>query len=84
MLSFLLVALIQQPAPAPADSVRPILLLPAAVWDGVADARHPGWTVLVRGDRIAAVGPADRIAAPTNAKRVELPGTTLLPGTIRS
>jgi imidazolonepropionase-like amidohydrolase len=82
MLSFLLVALIQQPAPAPADSGRPILLLPAAVWDGVADARHPGWAVLVRGDRIAAVGPADRIAAPANAERVELPGTTLLPGLI--
>ena len=82
MLSFLLVALIQQPAPAPADSVRPILLLPAAVWDGVADARHPGWAVLVRGDRIAAVGPADRIAAPADAERVELPGTTLLPGLI--
>jgi imidazolonepropionase-like amidohydrolase len=81
MLSFLLAALIQQPA-APADSTRPILLLPAAVWDGVADARHPGWAVLVRGDRIAAVGPADRIAAPANAERIELPGTTLLPGLI--
>jgi len=84
MLSVLLAALIQQPAPAPApaDSTRPILLLPAAVWDGVADARHPGWAVLVRGDRIAAVGPADRIAAPANAERIELPGTTLLPGLI--
>jgi imidazolonepropionase-like amidohydrolase len=81
MLSFLLAALIQQPA-APADSTRPILLLPAAVWDGVADARHSGWAVLVRGDRIAAVGPADRIAAPANAERIELPGTTLLPGLI--
>jgi imidazolonepropionase-like amidohydrolase len=81
MLSFLLAALIQQPA-APADSTRPILLLPAAVWDGVADARHPGWAVRVRGDRIAAVGPADRIAAPANAERIELPGTTLLPGLI--
>jgi imidazolonepropionase-like amidohydrolase len=80
MLAFLLVALIQQPAPA--DSIRPILLLPAAVWDGVADARQPGWAVLVRGDRIAAVGPADRIAAPADAERVELPGTTLLPGLI--
>jgi imidazolonepropionase-like amidohydrolase len=82
MLSLLLVALLQQPAPAPADSTRPILLLPGAVWDGVADARHPGWAVLVRGDRIAAIGPADRIAAPANAERVELPGTTLLPGLI--
>ncbi|HET7241106.1 MAG TPA: amidohydrolase family protein, partial [Gemmatimonadales bacterium] len=79
MLSLLLIALIQQPAPA--DSTRPILLLPAAVWDGVADARHSGWAVLVKGDRIAAVGPVDRIDA-ANAERVELPGTTLLPGLI--
>jgi imidazolonepropionase-like amidohydrolase len=79
MLSLLLIALIQQPAPA--DTTRPILLLPAAVWDGVADARHSGWAVLVKGDRIAAVGPADRIDA-ANAERVELPGTTLLPGLI--
>jgi len=82
MLAFLLAALIQQPAPAPADSIHPILLLPAAVWDGVADARHPGWAVLVRGDRIAAVGPADRITVPADAERIELPGTTLLPGLI--
>jgi imidazolonepropionase-like amidohydrolase len=79
MLSLLLIALIQQPVPA--DTTRPILLLPAAVWDGVADARHSGWAVLVKGDRIAAVGPADRIDA-ANAERVELPGTTLLPGLI--
>jgi imidazolonepropionase-like amidohydrolase len=79
MVPLLLIALIQQPAPA--DSTRPILLLPAAVWDGVADARHSGWAVLVKGDRIAAVGPADRIDA-ANAERVELPGTTLLPGLI--
>jgi imidazolonepropionase-like amidohydrolase len=79
MLSLLLLALIQQPAPA--DTTRPILLVPAAVWDGVADARHSGWAVLVKGDRIAAVGPTDRIDA-ANAERVELPGTTLLPGLI--
>ena len=79
MLSFLLAALIQQPA-APADSTRPILLLPAAVWDGVADARHSGRAH--GGDAVAAVGPADRIAAPANAERIELPGTTLLPGLI--
>ena len=55
MIALLLAALIQQPAPQPADSVRPVLLLPTAVWDGVADAPHRGWAVLVRGERIAAV-----------------------------
>jgi imidazolonepropionase-like amidohydrolase len=51
------------------------LLFPARVWsDG---ATHDGWSVLVRGERIAAVG-ADVAAG--DAKRVDLAGLTLLPG----
>src|SRR5262245_46619215 len=42
-----------------ADATRPpMVLVPAAVWDGVADAPHSGWVVLVRGSRIEAAGPA--------------------------
>ena len=59
-----------------------ILLKPAAVWDGTADAPRPGWTVLVRGDRIAAVGPAAEVGSPQGATVVALPGTTLIPGLI--
>ncbi len=59
-----------------------LLLRPAAVWDGVSDAPHSGWTVLVRGDRIAAAGPAAEVGTPTGATVVELPGTTLIPGLI--
>jgi imidazolonepropionase-like amidohydrolase len=81
MIAFLLAGLIQQPAPQPADSIRPVLLLPAAVWDGVADAPHRGWAVLVRGERIAAAGPAAGMKA-EGAERVELPNTTLIPGLI--
>lgn len=55
-----------------------ILLRPAAVFDG--EALHPGWSVLVTGDRIAAVGPA--VAAPAGAETVDLPGDTLMPGLI--
>jgi imidazolonepropionase-like amidohydrolase len=36
--------------------------------------------VLVRGRHIAAAGPADRVRAPADARVVELPGATLLPG----
>jgi imidazolonepropionase-like amidohydrolase len=81
MIALLLAALVQQPAPQPADSSRPVLLLPAAVWDGVADAPHAGWAVLVRGERIAAVGPAGGIPA-HDAERIELPRATLIPGLI--
>jgi len=60
----------------------PLVLAPDAVWDGVADSPHAGWLVVVRGQRIEAVGPADRVAAPAGAERVALPGTTLIPGLI--
>jgi len=58
----------------------PILLHPAAVFDGVNPIPHPGWAVLVDGDKIAAVGP--NLAAPAGAKVIELPGATLMPGMI--
>ncbi len=56
------------------------LLRPAAVFDG--ETMHPGWVVLVEGDRIKAVGPAAQLAAPAGAQVRELPGLTLLPGLI--
>ena len=56
------------------------LITPARVFDGTE--MHDGWSVLVRGDRIAAAGPSNTIAAPANARRVALPGTTLMPGMI--
>jgi imidazolonepropionase-like amidohydrolase len=68
--------------PVPADTSRPVALFPGAVWDGVADAPARGWVVLLRGARIAAVGPAGKVEVPADAERVELAGTTLIPGLI--
>ncbi len=59
-----------------------VLLKPAAVWDAISDAPHSGWTVLVRRDRIAAVGPAIEVGSPKGATVIDLPNTTLLPGLI--
>jgi imidazolonepropionase-like amidohydrolase len=56
------------------------LLRPAAVFDG--QDLHPGWAVLVEGDKIKAVGPAAQLAAPAGAQVRDLPGLTLLPGLI--
>jgi imidazolonepropionase-like amidohydrolase len=56
------------------------LLRPAAVFDG--EVLHPGWVVLVEGNKITAAGPAAQVAAPASARTVELPGLTLLPGLI--
>jgi imidazolonepropionase-like amidohydrolase len=58
----------------------PILLRPARVWSPEHDTPQTGWAVLVSGNRIAAAGPAQKIAAPSDTEIVELPGLTLLPG----
>ena len=57
-----------------------LVLRPAAVFDGVD--RHAGWSVLVRGNSIVAVGPAAEITAPPEATVIALPDMTLLPGLI--
>jgi len=57
-----------------------ILLRPAQLFDGVDPKPHPGWEVLVEGDKIAAVGP--HLAAPADAQVINLPGDTLIPGMI--
>src|SRR4030095_1614429 len=66
--------------PAPASPVS--LLKPARVFDG--DSLHQGWVVLVRGDKIEAIGAAGSFTAPADAKIVDLAGTTLLPGLIEA
>jgi imidazolonepropionase-like amidohydrolase len=57
------------------------LLVPSRVFDGVTAQTHEGWVVLVRGNRIEAVGPSTEVSA-SGATIVRLPGTTLLPGLI--
>lgn len=71
----------RQTAPAPPTAY---LIKPARVFDGEAAQPHTGWAVLVRGERIEAAGPATDIKAPADAKVVELPNATLLPGLIEA
>jgi imidazolonepropionase-like amidohydrolase len=70
-----------QPTPRRADSAA-TLLLPARVFDGAEI--HEGWAVLVEGERIVVAGAASGITAPAGARRVELPGATLMPGMIEA
>jgi imidazolonepropionase-like amidohydrolase len=72
-----LTAAVRAQGPAPPAAY---LLIPERVFDG--DAMRAGWVVAVEGERIAAAGPAAAVAAPAGAERVELAGTTLLPGLI--
>ena len=67
---------------APGVDAQPssaILLRPAQVWTP-DEPVHPGWVVLVQGQRIVAAGPAGAVAAPAGAEVVDLPGQTLIPG----
>jgi imidazolonepropionase-like amidohydrolase len=68
--------------PLAAQTPGRMLLRPARVFDGVQ--LHTGWTVLVRGDRIEAAGPAAQVGTPADARITDLPGMTLLPGLIEA
>ena len=79
LLFLALLLLLLSPAAASGEGTA-ILLRPDRVFDGVDPRPHEGWAVLVRGERIEAVGPA--LTAPPGARVIDLPGTTLMPGLI--
>src|SRR6266487_685802 len=72
----------QTAPPKPPDTIY--LLKPAHIFDGESAQLHDGWVVLVRGQKIEAVGPASEINTPADAKVIELPGMTLMPGLIEA
>lgn len=55
------------------------LLKPARVFDG--ENMHSGWVILVKGNKIEAAG-VMTFKLPANARIIEMPGATLLPGLI--
>jgi imidazolonepropionase-like amidohydrolase len=56
------------------------LIKPSRIFDG--SQLKEGWAVLVRGSKIVAAGTPGEIKIPKEAKLIELPGTTLMPGLI--
>jgi imidazolonepropionase-like amidohydrolase len=62
------------------QNTTPLLIIPGRVFDG--QVMHESWAVLVEKDKISAAGPIASIKVPANVRRLELPGTTLLPGLI--
>ncbi|SEW13592.1 amidohydrolase family protein [Luteibacter sp. 329MFSha] len=69
-------------ASAMAEDAATYLLKADRVFDARGEEAHDGWVVLVRGGKIVDVGPAAKVAVPSGAQTVDLPGTTLLPGLI--
>jgi imidazolonepropionase-like amidohydrolase len=78
----LVTPLAQTQATAPKQPETVYLLKPAYVFDGESAQLHEGWSVLVRGEKIEAAGPAGQIKTPSDAKVIELTGMTLMPGLI--
>jgi imidazolonepropionase-like amidohydrolase len=62
------------------NAARITLLRPARVFDAEDGKTHEGWVVLVKDERIAAIGPAAQVIVPEGAQTIELSGMTLLPG----
>jgi imidazolonepropionase-like amidohydrolase len=60
------------------------LLKPAHVFDGESAQLHDDWAIVVRGQKIEAVGSPAMIRVPADAKSIELPGLTLMPGLIEA
>ncbi len=59
-----------------------VLIVPARVFDAARGVTRAGWSVLVRGSNIVAVGARAGLVVPPNTREVDLPNTTLLPGLI--
>jgi len=65
------------PRPAPALAIRNVTIVPVTGGPSL-----PASTVIVRGDRIAAIGPVSAVAIPSGARIVDGTGKFLLPGLI--
>ncbi len=67
-------------AEAPAAPGGSYVLRPARVFTAEDSTVHAGWVVVVTGEKIAAVGPAEKVQVPAGAVAIDLPDATLLPG----
>ena len=76
----LVLLLAAAPLPAQTGDAPIILIVPERIFDGTV--MRTGMSVLVRGDRILGVAAGLETVAPPDARRLMLPGMTLLPGLI--
>ena len=62
------------------DSV--VALTNVTIIDGTGSAPRAGQTIVIRGNRIADVGPAARVRVPAGARVMQLGGSTVIPGLV--
>ena len=70
-------ALARRLAPAP---TRSLVIRNGDVFDSERGVIRPRTTVVIEGDRIRAVGPADSVRAPAGATIIDATGKTVIPG----
>jgi imidazolonepropionase-like amidohydrolase len=61
---------------------RPLVIQNGSLLDGTGAPQRPATTVVIEGERITAVGPANQVPAPPNAEVVDATGKWLIPGLI--
>jgi imidazolonepropionase-like amidohydrolase len=59
-----------------------VALTNARVVDGTGAPVKDGQTIVIRGEKIAAVGPASAVQVPAGARSIDLQGKTVIPGII--
>ena len=59
-----------------------VALTNARVVDGTGASVKDGQTIVIRGEKIAAVGPASAVTVPAGARTIDLAGKTVIPGIV--
>lgn len=70
-------ALAKRLRPAPVDTLA---IINGNLFDSERGTMVPRVTILIRGDRVVAVGPADSIKVPAGARVIDAAGKTVMPG----
>ena len=78
----ILVAILAMGTVTRAQSQSEVAIRAARLFDGKSDKLLTNQVVLIRGDRIVEVGPADRVAIPAGVAVLDLGSATVLPGLI--
>lgn len=76
------VAAVPAALPLASPEARSIVLDNVRVIDGTGARPIERARVIIEGDRIARIGPADSVALPADAERLDLEGHTIVPGLI--
>jgi imidazolonepropionase-like amidohydrolase len=75
-------ALAQQSQPTPAPAPKPVYIRAGHLFDGTGDKARENMVIVVVGDRIQSVSPADAVSIPAGSTVIDLSHATVLPGLI--